>query len=526
MKSLTFNQLQLRVLGLLLLLFTSGLVSYRYFIELPKLERSISLLAERELDILTFSIENMMKVVSRSNYDYAVWTSTYDFIINKNQKYIDENLVDNTFISLEIDGIFLINKELDLVYGKGLHHKTGKALSFSFYDFNKFSSNLTMLPIPTNDKVSPQKVGFITTRNGPAIYCVNQIRRSDIGGEHRGFLISIKLLGDNFIEDLSKYTLTKISLSAIPPEGSLKGLYQWGEKAKVTKVQPFTEVLIQDMNTAPVVVIKVEHSVGNMPNLVNQKSLIFISLLSFLFYMIYRLVSITIIIPVKKLASDIKIMDLKEKYTQLNEKFTVKELTTVSKNVNELMCTVQKQNELLAKQVITDQLTQIMNRHGLKIELDKYKDRCIRLKVGFIVVMCDIDYFKNYNDSLGHMKGDETLFEIAQAIESQCNRASDVCARFGGEEFILLFSVMSEDDLQKKMRSIISVIAVHNIPHPNSSAAAHVTLSFGATIVHPSDVVDFSLPIKEIIKTADKALYQAKSAGRNRFVINYFSLNR
>jgi len=99
MKSLTFNQLQLRVLGLLLLLFTSGLVSYRYFIELPKLERSISLLAERELDILTFSIENMMKVVSRSNYDYSIWTSTYEAIINKNQKYIDENLVDNTFIS-------------------------------------------------------------------------------------------------------------------------------------------------------------------------------------------------------------------------------------------------------------------------------------------------------------------------------------------------------------------------------------------------------------------------------------------
>ncbi len=63
--------------------------------------------------------------------------------------------------------------------------------------------------------------------------------------------------------------------------------------------------------------------------------------------MIYRLVSITIIIPVKKLANDIKIMDLKEKYTQLNENFTVKELTIVSKNVNELMCTVQQQNELL-----------------------------------------------------------------------------------------------------------------------------------------------------------------------------------
>jgi diguanylate cyclase (GGDEF)-like protein len=522
MKSITFNQLQLRVLALLFILFTSALVGYRYFIELPKLERSISLLAERELDILAFSIENMLKAASRTNFDYAVWTSTYDFMLNNNQDYLDENLVDNTFKSLEIDGIFFINEKLELIYGKGLNHQTGKKLSFSFYDFIKFPSNLVMLPTPTNAHGSPQTRGFLMTQNGPAIYSVNQVRTSDIDGDNRGYFISIKLIAKKFTAELSKYTLTKVSFVPIK-NGNVNGLEIWNKKASVLSVKPFTEILITDMNSIPVAILKMEHSDGEMPDLVNQKSAVFITLLSFLFYMIYRLISTTIIIPVKKLARDIKTLDQKEKYTQLNENYTVRELTTVSKNVNTLLFTVKEQNEILALQACTDQLTQLMNRHGLQAEFDKYKERCIRLKVGFIVVMCDIDHFKTYNDSLGHMKGDETLFEVAQVLNKQCNRISDVCARFGGEEFILLFSEMEKGDLQKKMQETLMALKARNIYHPKSPTAEHVTVSLGATIVNPSEIEDYALSITEIIKTADKALYQAKNTGRNNYVINYFS---
>lgn len=525
MKSLTFNQLQLRVLVLLFVLFTSALASYKYFIELPKLERSISLLAERELDTLTFSIKSLLKDVSRTNFDYAAWTATYNFMRDHNQNYIDENLVDHTFGIIEVDGIFFVNEKLELVFGKGFHHKTGKPLSFSFYDFKKFPKNLTMLPVPKNDKGTAKTIGFLTTQNGPAIYSVNQIRTSALEGEHRGFLITIKLIENNFTDSLSEYTLTKVSLNPMSQNERFKDLPFWDEKSIISTVKPFTKVLITDMNNQPVTLLKMEHSVGNMPDLFNQKSLLFSVMLSLLFYMIYQLISITIIIPVKKLANDIKVMDQKEKYTKLNEDYTVKELITVSKNVNELLLTVKNQTELLAKQVNTDQLTQIMNRHGLKTELDKYKDGCIRLNIGFVVVMCDIDYFKNYNDSVGHMKGDEALFLIAQALNNQCKRSYDACARFGGEEFILLFSKMSKDDLHKKMQDIITAMETLNIPHPKSPTATHITLSLGATIVQASDVVDFSLSIDEIIKAADKALYQAKDTGRNRFVINYFASN-
>lgn len=190
------------------------------------------------------------------------------------------------------------------------------------------------------------------------------------------------------------------------------------------------------------------------------------------------------------------------------------------------MTTVQKQNELLAKQVSTDQLTQVMNRYGLTVEIDKLKDQCIRHNVGFIVVMCDIDNFKIYNDSFGHMQGDKALFDIAQSLEKHCMRPSDVCARFGGEEFTLLFSEMSEGDLERKMEEMIMAMETLNIPHSKSPTAPYVTLSLGATIVRSLDVVNYSLSTDEIFKKADHALYQAKANGRNCFVINYFTSNK
>ena len=523
MRSLTFNQLQLRILLILFLFFISALVGYRYFIELPKLERSIASIAEGELDILTFSIENMLKNASLTNYDYAVWTSTYDFMVSQNQSYVDEYLVDDTFVSLSIDGMFFINKDLEIVFAKGFHSKIEKPLEFSFYDFKKHPENLSILPAPEKGRGSSSKKGFLSTKNGPAIYSVNQVRTSDSGGEHRGFLISVKLIENIFTEDLSKYTSTNITFFPEHENIDFKTIKVWNKKKNLFSVQPYTDILLEDMNGRPVAVIKMEHSVGYMPNLLNDKILIFTLLIIFIFYIFYRFISTTIIFPVNKLSRDIESRHSSNKHTKLSEKYTIKELITVSKNVNKLMHIVQTQNELLAKQANTDQLTQVMNRYGLETELNKYENQCIRFNVGFIAIMCDIDNFKIYNDSFGHIQGDTALYKVAQSLKQHCKRPTDILARFGGEEFMLLFSEMPEKSLHKKMQDIISSIETLTIPHSNSPKAAHVTISLGATIVRPSDVVDFSLPINEIIKTADNALYQAKDFGRNRFIINNFS---
>lgn len=92
-KVITFNQLQLRLLTFLFILFTTSVFSYRYYIELPKLEQSIAKLSERELDIFTFNISDKLEILARINFYYAVWTSSYDFMRSNDPSYIEENIM-------------------------------------------------------------------------------------------------------------------------------------------------------------------------------------------------------------------------------------------------------------------------------------------------------------------------------------------------------------------------------------------------------------------------------------------------
>jgi len=523
MKTLTFNQLQLRLFAILFLLFTSAVFGYRYFIELPKLEQTIAKLSERELETLTFSILNMKEVLARTNYDYAVWTSTYEFMRNQSEEYIDENFVDNTFISLELDGIFYLDEHLKPLYVKGLHHKTLVELPFSFYDFIKYPNNLSMLPIAITEMGAPKKSGFINTQHGPALYSVTQIRDSDLRGEARGFLIMVQLLEAPFVVDLSKYTLTTIAFQSLKKANSEALKHNWDDKIKINKVKPYTDVVIRDNSGSPVLLLKVNHSNGKLPRLIDEQSIVFIILISIFIYVAYLLVSNFIIVPVRKLAVDIKHRDSLERYAPLDEIYSVQELALVSKNVNQLMSTVQQQNDILARQVNTDSLTQIMNRRGLISAMEDYKDLCIRKKIGFITVMADIDYFKRYNDSAGHLEGDIALSEVANVLNEQCKRKGDICARYGGEEFTLLFSEMDEKSLNEKLNKIMKALQSLALAHPSSPISEYVTISMGAVIVTANDVVDFTLSLNEVFRAADRGLYQAKSAGRNRFVISHFS---
>jgi diguanylate cyclase (GGDEF)-like protein len=437
--------------------------------------------------------------------------------------YIEENLVSNTFVSLEIDGIFYIDEHLKPILVKGFHHIKQSELSFSFYDFDKYPNNINMLPNSTTKMGAPKAVGFINTQNGPAMYSATQIRDSDMRGDNRGFLIMVRLLGPEFVDTLSKYTLANVSYSPELTDRALSKLKTWQEKVTHYNVTPYTDVLLHDSNNMPVSVLRMSHSNGTMPSLVNEKSIIFIVIMSLFFYFVHRLVLVCIIEPVTRLAADIKLRDNIEKYDPIDERYTVKELAVVSKNVNQLMATVKQQNEILAQQVNTDQLTQIMNRRGLLNALETYKELYIRKEIGFILVMVDIDHFKQFNDSAGHLEGDIALIEVANTLNEQCKRRGDVCARYGGEEFTLIFSEMDEKSLNDKLNKIIQALQTLALAHPCSPTSKYITVSMGAVIVLPTDVVDISLSLNDVFRVADNGLYEAKSAGRNGFIIKHFS---
>ena len=170
----------------------------------------------------------------------------------------------------------------------------------------------------------------------------------------------------------------------------------------------------------------------------------------------------------------------------------------------------------LEKLSYTDGLTKVTNRRGFDAALERAWAESLEQRKPLSLVMLDVDYFKKYNDALGHQQGDECLKAVAAALEQQVDASGEahMLARYGGEEFaaILRCNASTAQYISEKLRSSIEQL---QLPHPNSSVGALVSVSVGITTVIP----DEHRQPKEVIAAADAALYQAKNTGRNRVVV-------
>jgi diguanylate cyclase (GGDEF)-like protein len=161
-----------------------------------------------------------------------------------------------------------------------------------------------------------------------------------------------------------------------------------------------------------------------------------------------------------------------------------------------------------------DGLTGIANRRHFDVVLQREWRRCAREGVPLSLLFMDVDCFKQYNDNYGHLKGDQCLKDIAQALRHCLQRAADLGARYGGEEFAVILSGTDTGPAMKLAENVRQTIEALAIAHEYSGAAKQVTASIGcATLVPRADQSPDSL-----ISLADTALYRAKSTGRNRVV--------
>jgi diguanylate cyclase (GGDEF)-like protein len=174
-------------------------------------------------------------------------------------------------------------------------------------------------------------------------------------------------------------------------------------------------------------------------------------------------------------------------------------------------------NEMLRRQLqrlsIIDDLTQIQNRKGFRLALSSSLASAQRFNLGFTLLILDVDYFKQYNDSLGHPAGDKCLISIAKILADSFQRETDTVTRLGGEEFAILVPDVDWYVANKICQRIHQAIDNAAIIHPCSSIANIVTVSIGGAIFNSEDNET------SIYARADKAVYQAKSEGRNGSVI-------
>lgn len=163
-----------------------------------------------------------------------------------------------------------------------------------------------------------------------------------------------------------------------------------------------------------------------------------------------------------------------------------------------------------------DSLTGIANRRHFDVVLDEELRRARRREYSVALLMCDIDFFKSYNDQYGHVQGDACLHQVAQLIKEQARRPGDLAARYGGEEFAVILPALDAAEARAIAEAICQKIAAQRIPHAGSKVADHVTISIGVAALVPTSETSQ----KQLIEQADEALYRAKNLGRNRVEVH------
>jgi diguanylate cyclase (GGDEF)-like protein len=187
-------------------------------------------------------------------------------------------------------------------------------------------------------------------------------------------------------------------------------------------------------------------------------------------------------------------------------------IATMRRKLIEVSEALEDANAELQRLACVDGLTDLTNRRELDLSLMREARRCARQRAPLSVVMIDIDHFKAFNDTFGHLEGDECLRRVAGALRAQLKRPADIAARYGGEEFCLVLPDTDSVGAKEVAESVRQRVEALGIPQAPKAAAGTVTVSLGVATCLPGGEDQ----AHDLIQRADQALYKAKDSGRNR----------
>ena len=183
--------------------------------------------------------------------------------------------------------------------------------------------------------------------------------------------------------------------------------------------------------------------------------------------------------------------------------------------LREMQKQLEESNRELQRISALDGLTGLANRRHFDQQLEKEWRRAQRANLPLSLILIDIDHFKPYNDTYGHLAGDECLQQVAQALKKSIVRPGDLVARYGGEEFVVILPETKVEGACVVAENLRKNIAALARAHSASETSEHVSISLGVA------QADFaSMPtLEDLIEQADKGLYEAKESGRNRYEV-------
>lgn len=507
---------------LLMLVLVGVFLGYRALVSIPKVKSNVLAYQQREVSTVYQSLDNQFELLRTINYDYAVWNDSYSFYADQNDDFINDNFIPDTFVSLKIDGIYYISLQGDKVWGMGFDWEKEEELNFES-EYNAYSiiagRLLDVLKSPAHGQ---QISGFLQTNVGPTMYSASLLRHSDNTGPDIGALIFLRKLRPGVITKVAKLAGVKISSSLpIQSERTLREDLMKGPA--VSSIMPKRYYYIGDVRDEPVIYLDVEHSLYEELKLVDSQTLSIIALLAIIPISLQLLVNFSLLKPLTHSINTVGQMLEKGQLKVLKNTALISEINTLNQDFNQLIETVTEQKDMMENLSLLDGLTNIANRRSFEKHFATTWQAMMRNNDPLAVLMCDIDYFKPYNDNYGHLAGDNALIMVVQALQKRIARPHELVARYGGEEFVIILPSTNYVQCQQVIEAIQNLLAELNIRHEFSEVSNIMTMSIGAATIEHANESFRNCNADDFLRVADKALYQAKREGRNRYVIERFS---
>ncbi|EGQ9853534.1 diguanylate cyclase [Vibrio cholerae] len=492
----TLNALAV-VLGFLMFYLT-----FKYFWSHDREVAQVLQLQQAELQRVETLLSLERKAMGASLADYAAWDEMADFIAKPTLEFTQSNIGEHAFSSQFLDGVFIYDPDGNLVWGKKYDAATGQTSSYEHLlpDFSRILQQATRLSV---NEISTS-VRYMVVEDEPYLAATSRVCDSDGKGCNKGFLIFIKKVRAQFANVVEQATGVDIEVLTCKNDAPLPQ-----DEVDVSYIKQL------DYSGNSSVLFKINHHIKHPP-FIRTEEILALLFFSLVMYLVNLWVVIALIKPITTASQVLQQFKTSGGKMPDASTFISSEMKEFATTINRIVGQLEDSQQVLRWQSEHDPLTRISNRRHLEKQLKSYlSDRPQAYLVLFLV---DIDFFKRFNDSFGHLAGDEALCSVADVLQSVEFHGEKIVARFGGEEFCVVLAsdcAFDAEQYAQQMRSKIEQLAIAN---PVDALCQYLTVSIGGVYAISPKMESYL----SLFHQADMALYHAKEHGRDRYVVRNF----
>jgi diguanylate cyclase (GGDEF)-like protein len=469
-----------------------------------------------------FINENLTNLNSKAR-DWATWNNTYEFIKNKNDKYIKVNLVDSTFSTLRINLIMLMDASGNIVLSKAYDLNSNKAVPVP----NGFLSSLSDKEFPLQrNNLNKNITGIVLLPDGPLFIAGWPILKSEEEGPASGMLFFGRNFDTDYLRKLADvsdmaFDMSRFNDPALPDDFK-------NARDSLSAESPVFVKLLSKSRIAGYTTI---NDVYGKPDLILRITMqrdIYNQGLNNFYYFVLSLTVVGLVLGIvtfflleeqvlsrlTRLSSDVKSIGASGNPSMRVLVKGKDELSLLKDEINGMLEALEssekelrKSKEALLALSLRDELTGLYNRRGFLTLAEQQLKLANRAKKGLLMIFVDVDGMKDINDTLGHRQGDSVLVDTARIL-GKTFRESDIIARYGGDEFIILSIENTESGAELFETRLREHLEYHN---NYESRLYTLSLSTGFARYDP----DNPLSIEDLLVEADHIMYDKKN-GKKR----------